>query len=146
MHVIVCTHAIQPIQHTHQGEDKKQVELELNMYFGKLMHMTTNAHLKINTDTMHQGVSGSATPKNTMRMLEDELDERGSNQCTSCNRGKSSLQQDVTTRCMHTITDDQAWHQVTTFTITKMSKSWSHHSGPSVSDVLQGLLKPCCLT
>ena len=25
MHVIVHTHAIRPIQHTHQGEDKKKV-------------------------------------------------------------------------------------------------------------------------
>ena len=47
MHVIVCMHATQPIQHTHQGKDKKQVQLELNMYFDKLMHMTTNTPLKI---------------------------------------------------------------------------------------------------
>jgi hypothetical protein len=74
MHVIVCMHAIQPIQHTHQGEDKKQVQLELNMYFDKLMCIT-HTHLKISTDTMHQCVSGSAAPKKTMCMLADELDE-----------------------------------------------------------------------
>lgn len=31
-------------------------------------------------------------------------------------------------------------------TITSMSKSWPHHNGPSLSDVLQGFLKPICLT
>jgi len=75
MHVIVHTHVIQPIQQTHQGEDKKKVQLELNMYFGKLMCMTTNTHLKISMDTMHQCVFSSAAPKKTMHMLVDELDE-----------------------------------------------------------------------
>lgn len=77
MHVIVCTHAIQPIQHTHQGEDKKQVQLETNMYFCKLMHMNTCTHLKISMDSIHQCVASSAAPKKTMRMLADELDEGG---------------------------------------------------------------------
>ena len=75
MHVIMCMHAIQPIQHTHQGKYKKKVQLGLKMYFDKLMCMTTNTHLKINTDTMHQCVSGSTVPKKTMHMLADELDE-----------------------------------------------------------------------
>ena len=75
MHVIVRMHAFQPIQHTHQGEDKKQVQLELNMYFGKLMHMTTNTHLKISMDTMLKCVFGAAAPKKTMRILADELDK-----------------------------------------------------------------------
>ena len=75
MHVIAHTHAIQPIQHTHQGEDENQVQLALNVYFGKLMCMTTSTHLKISTDTMHQCVAGSTIPKKTMCMLEDELDE-----------------------------------------------------------------------
>lgn len=75
MHVIVRTHAIQPIQHTHQGEDKKQVQLEPNEYFSKLMHMTTSTHLKINTDIMHKCAANLATPKKTMHMLADELHE-----------------------------------------------------------------------
>lgn len=75
MHDIERTHAIQPIQHTHQGEDKKQVQLELNMYFDKLMRMTASPHLKISTDIMHQCVSSPTTPKKTMHMLADELDE-----------------------------------------------------------------------
>ncbi|MCY6488201.1 hypothetical protein, partial [Actinobacillus pleuropneumoniae] len=62
------------------------------------------------------------------------------------NGGKSLLQQDVTMERMHTIMDNQAWHQLITLTITSMSKSWSHHNGLSVNDVLYGLLKPCCLT
>jgi len=75
MHVVECMHAIQPIQHTHEGEDKKQVQLGLNMYFDKLKHMTTSTHLNINTNTMLQCVSGSTVPKKTMRMLADKLDE-----------------------------------------------------------------------
>ena len=75
MHVVEHTHVIQPIQHTHQGEDKKQVQLGLNMQFGKLMRMTTNTHLKISTDTMHQCVVGSNVHKKTVRMLADKLDE-----------------------------------------------------------------------
>jgi len=75
MHVIVHTHAIQLIQHTHESEDKKQVQLELNMYFGKLMRMTSSTHLNIITYTMHKCVAGSTAPKKTMRMLADELDE-----------------------------------------------------------------------
>jgi len=63
-----------------------------------------------------------------------------------CNGGKSLLQQDVTMGCMHTIRDNQAWHHRTTFTITSMSNNLSHQNGPSVSDVLHGLLKPFCLT
>lgn len=75
MNVIQCTHGIQPIQHTHQGKDEKQVQPGLNMYFGKLMCMTTSTHLKINMFTMHQCVSDSTIPKETMHMLADELDE-----------------------------------------------------------------------
>ena len=75
MHVIVHMHEIPPIWHTHRGEDKKQVRLELNMYFDKLMHMVTNTHLEINIDIMHQCVVSSTVPKKTMHMLEDELDE-----------------------------------------------------------------------
>ena len=75
MHVIVCAHVIQSIQKTHQGEDKKQVQLEPNGYFNKLMHMTTNTHLNISTDTMHQCDTSSTAPKNTMHMLANDLDE-----------------------------------------------------------------------
>jgi len=94
---------------------------------------------------MHQCVAGSTIPKKTMCMLVDELDA-GAEPMHQFQWRQSSLQQDVTMRSMHTITDDQAWHQLTTFTITSMSKSLSHHSGLSVSDALQGLLKPRCLT
>ena len=75
MHVVECMHEIQPIQHTHQGKDKKQVQLGLNMHFGKLRRMNTNTHLKISTDNMHQCVASSIVPKKTMCMLVDELDE-----------------------------------------------------------------------
>lgn len=75
MHVIVHTHATQPIQHTHQGKDKKQVQLALNMYFDKWMWMTTSTHSNISMETMHQSVASSATPKKTIHMLVEELDE-----------------------------------------------------------------------
>lgn len=75
MHVIERTHAIQPIQHTHQGEDKKNFQLGLNMYFGNLMRMTTSTHLKINMEIMHQCVVDSIIPRKAMCMLANELDE-----------------------------------------------------------------------
>ena len=75
MHVIICMHVIQLIQHTHQDKDKKQVQLGLNMYFGKLMHMTTNTYLNTKMDSMHQFVSSSTIPRNTMSMLANELDK-----------------------------------------------------------------------
>ena len=75
MHVVECTHAIQPIQRTHQGEEKKQGQLGLNMHCDKLMGMTTSTHLNISTGTMHQCVFGSTVPKKTMCMLANELDE-----------------------------------------------------------------------
>ena len=96
MHVIVCTHEILPIQHTHQGKDKKQVQLELSMYFDKLMRMTTSTHLKINMDTMHQCVVGSAAPKKTMHMLADELDEGA-----IAMQMRQRRQESVSTRCHH---------------------------------------------
>jgi len=58
-----------------KAKTKKQVQLDLNMYFGKLMRMTTSTQLKNDTDIMHQCVVGSTAPKNTMCMLVDELDE-----------------------------------------------------------------------
>ena len=42
-----------------------------------------------------------------MHMLVDQLDEEAE-PMHLCNGAKSLLQQDVTMRCMHTITDDQA--------------------------------------
>lgn len=54
----MCTHEIQPIQHTHQGEDKKQFHLEPNRYFSKMMRMTTNTHLNIITETIHHYAAG----------------------------------------------------------------------------------------
>lgn len=75
MHVIECMHAIPPIQHTHQAEEKKQVQLGMNMSINKLMHMITSTHLEISTGTMHQCAISSTIPKKIMRMLVDELDE-----------------------------------------------------------------------
>ena len=74
MHVIVCTHVIPPVWHTHQGKDKKQVQLELNMYFDKLMLMATNTCLESSVDTMHQHVVSQVAPRMTMCMLSDKLD------------------------------------------------------------------------
>ena len=53
MDVIERTHAIPPIWYTHWGEDKKQVCLELNLYFDKLMCMVTSTQMEISIDTMH---------------------------------------------------------------------------------------------
>ena len=74
MYVIVHTHAFPPFWHTHRGEDKEQVRLEMNMYSNKLMWMTTSTCLEINIEIMKQHVVGPVAPKTTMHMLLDELD------------------------------------------------------------------------
>jgi len=78
--------------------------------------MINNTQLNISIDTMHQCVDVLYACNKTMRMLSDKLD-KGAN-APECNGGKSSLQQDVT---LHTITGNQAWHQLTAFTIKSMS-------------------------
>lgn len=73
MHVIVRTHPIPPIYYIDRDEDKKQVQLELNIYFEKLTWPTTSTCLEITIDTMHQHVVSPVTPRMTMCMLSDEL-------------------------------------------------------------------------
>ena len=74
MNFIVRTHVIPAIWHAHRGKDKKQVRLELNMYFDKLMYTVTITHLKINIDIVNQYVFHPATLKMMMHMLSNELD------------------------------------------------------------------------
>jgi len=75
-HACHCAHTCNPTHSTHLPRQRqKQVQLKLNMYFDKLMCMTTSKKLKIRTDTMHQCVSGSTTPKKTMHILANKLDE-----------------------------------------------------------------------
>lgn len=96
MHVIVCMHAIPPIWHTHLGEDKKQVRLELNMYFDKLMWMVTNTHLEITTEIMHQYVAGLDTLKTLMCMLSKELDRGAISVFSDTKEARVRFQWDVT--------------------------------------------------
>ena len=110
MHVIVRTHAIPPIWHTHQGKDEKQVSLELNMYFDKLMRMVTNTHLEISADTMHQYVCGPTTLKTMMHMLSNELDIGAISVYQNAMEARVRFQQDVTVELTDAIIDDQAWH------------------------------------
>ena len=127
MHVIVRTHEIPPIWHTHRGKDKKQVQLDLNMYFNKLMRTTTSTCLEINADTMHQHVVGPVVTKNTMHMLLDELDG-----------GAISVYPDATEARFRfsKMSSLSAWTpswmnklgiNSPPSTITRMLKSWSYH-------------------
>ena len=112
----------------------------------QLMRMTTSTHWKISTNTMHQCVAGSAAPKNTMRMLANELDG-----------GAISIHPD-TTEARVRLSKMSPWRAYTSSwttklgisfplsTIMRMLKSWSHHNDPSVSDVFHGFLKPFSLT
>ena len=145
-HVCHCAHACDAtIWHTHQGEDRKQVQLALNMYFGKLMCTTTITYLEISADTMHQHVVGPVTPRTSMCMLSDELDG-----------GAISVYPDETEVRVRfsKMSPLSAWTPSWMMklginsppsTITRMSNIWSHHNGPSVSDVFHGLLKLFCL-
>jgi len=107
MDVIVCIHVIPPIWHTHQGEEKKQFWLDLNMYFDKLMHMVTSTHLKINTDTMDQYVVGPTALKMMMHMLSDELDRGAISMYSDATEARVHFQKDVTFECVNTIKDNQ---------------------------------------
>ena len=53
---------------------KAQVQLELDSYFDKLMHIATSPYMSIIVDTMHKYFVGPTTLKTKMRMLSDELD------------------------------------------------------------------------
>jgi len=130
MHIIVYMHAIPPIWHTHRGENKKKVQLELNMCFDKLMPMTTSTCLDISADTMHQHVTGLVAPKTTMHMLSDELDGGAISVYLDameeivCFNKTSSLS-----------TRTPSWMPkigiiLPPSTFIRMSKSWSHHNSP----------------
>lgn len=116
------------------------------MYFDKLMRITTSTCLETSTNTMHQHVAGSVTPRMTMRMLSDKLDG-----------GAISMDLVAIEERVHfnniSLLSAQTPSQMTKLgissapsTITRMSKSLSHHNGLSLSDVLHGFLKPFYLT
>ena len=109
IHVIMRTHATPPIWHTHWGEEKKQVQLELNMYFDKLMCTNMDTYLEINADTMHQHVTGPVAPKTAMHMLSDELDWGAILVYPDATKASFRFQQDVTIEHTDTIMDDQDW-------------------------------------
>ncbi len=110
MNFIVHMHAIPPIWHTHQAEDRKQVRLELKMYFDKLMCMLTSTHSEIIIDTMHQYVDGLSALKMMMHMLSDELDKGAISMYADATKARVFFQQDVTIKHMNTITNNEAWH------------------------------------
>ena len=74
MEVIVHTHAIPSLGTLTQVKTKKQVRLELDLCFDKLMHIATSPNFPISADIMHKYVAGPATLKTTMHMLSYELD------------------------------------------------------------------------
>ena len=106
------------------------------------MHIATSTDLSISVDTMHKYVSGLIALKTMMRMLSHELD-----------RGAQAVYPDAMearvrfNKMSPLSTQKPSWMTKLGIssppsTITRMSKSWSHHNGQSVSDVLHGLLKP----
>jgi len=140
MHVIVHTHAITPIWHTHWGEDKNQVQLELNMYFDKLMHMAMSTCLESSIDTMHQNIVDLVIPRTTMHMLVDELGREAISvhpdamKVRVCFSKMSKLSARTPSRMTKLgISSPPS-------TITRMPKSLSHHNSLSVNNVLHGLL------
>lgn len=107
-HVCHYAHTCDPTHlHTHQGKDKKKVWLKLKMHFNKSMCMITGTHLKINTDTMHQYVSGLAALKTMMHILSNELDRGSILVYSNETEVRVFFQKDVTIECMNTIMDDQ---------------------------------------
>jgi len=84
------------------------------MYFEHVMHLATNAHLEINTDTMHQYVDGLAALKTMMHMLTNELDRDPKIVYLDAIEARVLFQKDISTDYTYTIMDYQAWHQFTT--------------------------------
>ena len=146
MHVIFHTHAIPPVWHTHRAEDKKQVWLELNIYFDNLMCMVTSIHLEINTDTMHQYVVGWTTLKTMMCMLLDELDRGARSVYPDAMEARVFFQQVSPLSARKPSWMTNLGISSPPSIIARMSKIWSYHNLPSLGDVLHGFLKPFCLT
>jgi len=146
MHVIMCMHVIPPIWHTHWCEYKKQVRLELNTYFDKLMHMTISTCLEINAYSMHEHVTGLVASRITMHMLSDVFNGWAisvypdATEARVCFKKMSPLSAQTPSRMT------KLGISFPPSTIIRMSKICSHHNGMSVSDVLHGLLKLFCLT
>lgn len=74
MDVIVSTHAIPSISTLTEAKSKKQVWLEMDMYFDELMSISTNADLEIIAENIHQYVDGPATLMTMMHMLSDAME------------------------------------------------------------------------
>ena len=75
MDVVVHTHAIPSHGTLTQVKTKKQVRLELDLYFDELMCTATSPNLPISADIMHKYVVGPVTLKKMMCMLLDELEK-----------------------------------------------------------------------
>jgi len=112
------------------------------MYFDNLMHMVTSMHLEIDTDTMDQYVASPTTLKTMMCMLSNELEKGAISVYPNATKARVFFQRDVTIECIDTIMNDQSLHQFATIDHQRMSKRWSYHNSPSVSDSLHGFLKP----
>ena len=69
MDVVVCTHVIPCIWTLTELKTKKQVRLEIDSYFDKLMHIATSANLSISADIMHKYVASPTALKKMMCML-----------------------------------------------------------------------------
>ena len=74
MDVIAHMQAIPSIGTITEAKSKKQVQLELDMYFDELMHIATGTNLEINANTMRQYVASPFSLKNIMHTLSDKLD------------------------------------------------------------------------
>ena len=109
MDVIVRMHTIPSMSTLTEVKTKDQVQLELDMYFDELMHISTNTHLEISAYTMRQYVAGLTTHKTMMHMLLDELDRGAKLVYLDATKTRVHFQQDVTIEHVDTITNYQAW-------------------------------------
>ena len=72
--VIVQTHKIPSIRTLTQAMRKNQVMLDVNKYIEQLMRKTTSDDLQLSAKNMQRYISGPATLKTVLHMLQDELD------------------------------------------------------------------------
>lgn len=97
------------------------------MYFGKLMCMTTNTGLEISADTMHQHVANPVEPRMTMCMLLDDLNGGAILVYVVATKARVrfSKMSPLSERTQSRMT--KLGIKLPPSTITRMSKSWSHH-------------------
>lgn len=116
------------------------------MYIDKLIRTTTSRCLEISAETVHQHVVDLVAPRMTMRMLSDKLDGGAISMYPNAIDARVHFNKMSPLSAQTPSRTTKLSINSPPSTITRISKSWFHHNGLSVRDILYGFLKPFCLT